>query len=81
MCGGCGVDVAVDMVGHQSRTLTTCCDIVKRDGEVLLFGLPPSVKCEGEESMKIPLSYLINNVRIICSHSPGNRQLLTVVYM
>ncbi len=34
-------DVAVDMVGHQGRTIRLCSELTKRGGgTVLLFGLP-----------------------------------------
>lgn len=34
------LDVSVEMVGHNTETITTCMEIVKRQGQVLCFGIP-----------------------------------------
>ena len=38
-------DAAVDMVGHQGGTMELCSKLTKPEGLVLLFGLPPQVRC------------------------------------
>lgn len=60
-------DVAVDMVGHQSKTMTLCSQLTKDGGKVLIFGLPPA---KDEDQMSIRYVDLTRNLIYICSHSP-----------
>mmetsp|Transcript_13688 Transcript_13688/g.29405 ORF Transcript_13688/g.29405 Transcript_13688/m.29405 type:complete len:409 (-) Transcript_13688:138-1364(-) len=59
--------VAVDMVGHQNRTIQLCSELTKRGGKVLLFGLPPA---KSEEQMNIRFVDLSRNLSYVCAHSP-----------
>ena len=60
-------DMTVDMVGHQSQTITLCSDFTKDGGRVLLFGLPPAMD---EAPLSIRYVDLSRNLQYICSHSP-----------
>ena len=64
--GAPGVDVAIDMVGHQGHSLDMCSDMVKRDGTVLVFGLPPNTtdgdRGDSHSDMLIRYKNLTKNV-------------------
>ena len=61
-------DVAVDMVGHQDEVMNQCAELVKRQGIVLLFGLPPAKE---ETGFTIQFAHFKKNIRYLTSHSPA----------
>lgn len=62
-------DVAIDMVGHQGKTITLCSRLARRGGTVLLFGLPLAIG-DGEGQMSVRYVDLTRNLSYVCSHSP-----------
>jgi len=62
-------DVAIDMVGHQGKTVTLCSQLAGRGGTVLLFGLPPAID-DGEGQMSVRYVDLTRKLLFVCSHSP-----------
>ena len=67
MSDGEMADVAIDMVGHQGRTLDLCARLCKSFGTVVLFGLPPG---EEHDALQIRMSDFVRNLKFACSHSP-----------
>eukprot|EP00658_Telonema_sp_P-2_P067378 TRINITY_DN56286_c0_g1_i1.p1 TRINITY_DN56286_c0_g1~~TRINITY_DN56286_c0_g1_i1.p1 ORF type:complete len:233 (-),score=49.91 TRINITY_DN56286_c0_g1_i1:81-779(-) len=71
--GGRGVDVAIEMVGHQGKTFRTCCELCKSGGTVLVFGLPPADRESelGSSTMGFTLPDMVKNLTLMGTHSPA----------
>ncbi|MEE8398046.1 MAG: zinc-binding dehydrogenase [Desulfobacterales bacterium] len=58
-------DIAFEMVGHNTETMNTCIDTVKRMGTVLCFGVP--------DDAVVPINYqkvVLQNINLIGSWGP-----------
>ena len=58
-------DLVVEMVGHQTETISQCLDLVKRDGTILCFGVPDDLIYNFHYS-----DFFRKNVRLIGSVGP-----------
>ena len=61
-------DVIIDAVGHQSKTFTICSSIAKKNGILVLFGLPPGP--QEEQQMSIRSDYFYKNLEYITTSTP-----------
>ena len=83
--GGC--DICIDMVGHGGEAAATAATVVKRDGIVLIFGLPPhensrftgssgKIGAGGaggtDKDVTITYSHLTKNLTYLTSHISEN---------
>eukprot|EP00755_Sulcionema_specki_P015224 Sspe_Gene.58774::Locus_32261_Transcript_1_1_Confidence_1.000_Length_2124::g.58774::m.58774/K00008/SORD, gutB; L-iditol 2-dehydrogenase len=66
--GGEPVDISVEMVGHHGEALDLAAAVVKKEGTVLVFGLPPH---PDYSTMSIRPYDFSRNVRYTCTHSPS----------
>ena len=65
----CSVDVAVEMVGHNGEALDLAAAVVREDGMVLVFGLPPC-EMDGGRQMRVRFGDWARNVRYVSTHAP-----------
>ncbi len=63
--GGVMADIVVEIVGHNTETLTTCVSLVRRGGTVLAFGVPD------DAVYPVPFSQMFSqNISLIGSVGP-----------
>lgn len=63
---GRGADVVVEAVGHQPQTLKLAIDLCRREGTVLMFGVPAE-----EEYPLAVWQLMVKNIRFIASIHPN----------
>ena len=60
-------DIVIDAVGHQNKTVDLCTELVRNEGTILLFGLPPG---NAEPQFSIRRGGFGKNLRYITASSP-----------
>jgi threonine dehydrogenase-like Zn-dependent dehydrogenase len=65
LTAGRGADIVVEAVGHQPETLKLAVDLCRREGTVLMFGVPAA------EAYPLPVwQMMVKNIRYIASIHP-----------